>query len=131
MVFNADVMRRQAAELDEELEHVRFTGRSRDGAVTVVVSGHGRLVDLTIGTQLMHGAHPQAVGPDVVEAVSAARRSAAGIAIAKMRSVLDKDQVWYPDAATAAVAHHPERRTTIAAAAVARSAGIDHGVRRR
>jgi DNA-binding protein YbaB len=97
VVFNSDVMRHQAGELDAELEQVRFTGQSRDGAVTAVVSGHGRLVDLKISAALMRGAHPQAVGPDVVEAVSAARRAAAGVAIVKMRAVLDKDQEWHPE----------------------------------
>ena len=96
MVFNADVMRRQAGELDAELGQARFTGQSRDGAVTAVVSGHGRLIDLRISAAVMRGAHPQTVGPDVVEAVSAARRAAAGPALAKMRAVLDKDQVWQP-----------------------------------
>ncbi len=101
MVFNADVMRRQAGELDAELEQVRFTGQSRDGAVTAVVSGHGCLIDLRISATVMRGAHPQTVGPDVVEAVSAARRAAAGPALAKMRAVLDKDQVWQPQPAGA------------------------------
>ncbi|MFG1643776.1 YbaB/EbfC family nucleoid-associated protein [Amycolatopsis sp. NPDC049252] len=96
MVFNADVMRRQAAELDEELERVRFTGQSRDGTVTAAVSGHGRLMDLKISTAVMRGAHPHVVGPDVVEAVAAARRQASTVATAKMRAVLDKDQVWQP-----------------------------------
>ncbi len=96
MVFNADVMRRQAAELDEELERVRFTGQSRDGAVTAAVSGHGRLLDLKISAAAMRGAHPHVVGPDVVEAVAAARRQASTVATAKMRAVLDKDQVWQP-----------------------------------
>jgi DNA-binding protein YbaB len=90
-------MRHQAGELDAELEQVRFTRQSRDGAVTAVVSGHGRLVDLKISAAVMRGAHPQAVGPDVVEAVSAARRAAAGIAVVKVRAVLDKDQVWQPE----------------------------------
>ncbi|WP_328649438.1 YbaB/EbfC family nucleoid-associated protein [Amycolatopsis sp. NBC_00348] len=89
-------MRRQAAELDEELRRVRFTGQSRDGAVTAAVSGHGRLLDLKISTAAMRGAHPHTVGPDVVEAVAAARRQATTVATAKMRAVLDKDQVWQP-----------------------------------
>jgi len=101
VVFNADVMRRQAGELDAELEQARYTGHSRDGAVTAVVSGHGRLIDLKISAAVMRGAHPQTVGPDVVEAVSAARRAAAGPALAKMRAVLDKDQVWQPQPASA------------------------------
>ncbi|MEV4049589.1 YbaB/EbfC family nucleoid-associated protein [Amycolatopsis sp. NPDC049688] len=101
MVFNADVMRRQADELDAELEQARFTGQSRDGAVTALVSGHGRLIDLRISAAVMRGAHPQAMGPHVVEAVSAARRAAAGPALAKMRAVLDKDQVWQPQPAGA------------------------------
>lgn len=96
MVFNADVMRRQAAELDEELDRVRFTGQSRDNAVTAVVSGHGRLRDLKISAAAMRGAHPHTVGPDVVEAVAAARRQAGTVATAKIRAVLDKDQVWQP-----------------------------------
>jgi DNA-binding protein YbaB len=96
VVFNADVMRRQAAELDEELDRVRYTGQSRDGAVTAAVSGHGRLMDLKISATAMRGAHPHTAGPDVVEAVAAARRQASTVATAKMRAVLDKDQVWQP-----------------------------------
>jgi DNA-binding protein YbaB len=96
VVLNADTMRQQAAELDEELERVRFTGQSRDGAVTVAVSGHGRLMDLKISAAAVRGAHPHTVGPDVVEAVAAARRQASTVATAKMRAVLDKDQVWQP-----------------------------------
>jgi len=96
VVFNADVMRHQAAELDEELEHVRFSGRSHDGAVTAVVSGRGQVMDLTISASAMRGSHPQVVGPDVVEAVAAARRQASTVAMVKMRAVFDKDQVWHP-----------------------------------
>ena len=96
MVFNADVMRQQAEQLDEELEQGRFSGQSRDGAVTAVVSGRGRLMDLKITESVMRGAHPQVVGPAVVEAVAAARRQAATVAVAKMRAVFDKDQVWQP-----------------------------------
>lgn len=106
MVFNADVMRRQAGELDAELEQARFTGRSHDGAVTAVVSGHGRLIDLGISTAVMRGAHPRTVGPDVVEAVSAARRAAADPALAKMRAILDKDQVWQPQPTGTRPAQH-------------------------
>lgn len=43
VVFNADVMRRQADELDAELERARFTGQSRDRAVTALVSGQAVL----------------------------------------------------------------------------------------
>ncbi|VVJ19571.1 Uncharacterised protein [Amycolatopsis camponoti] len=96
VVFNADVMRQQAAELDEELDRVQFTGQSRDGAVTAAVSGHGRLMDLKISAAAMRGAHPHTIGPDVVEAVAAARRQASTLATAKIRAVLDKDQVWQP-----------------------------------
>lgn len=101
MVFNAEMMRRQASELDAELEQARFTGQSRDRAVSAVVSGHGRLIDLTISAAVMRGAHPEALGPDVVEAVTAARRAASGPAVAKMRAVLDDDQVWQPEPASA------------------------------
>jgi hypothetical protein len=60
---------------------------------------------LTISAAAMRGAHPQAVGPDVVEAVTAARRAAAGPALAKMRAVLDKDQEWHPEPASAQPNH--------------------------
>ncbi|WP_244211036.1 YbaB/EbfC family nucleoid-associated protein [Amycolatopsis kentuckyensis] len=96
MVFNAEVMRRQAGQLDEELALARFSGQSRDGEVTAVVSGHGRILDLSISQSVMRGAHPQVVGSDVEEAVVAARRKAAAVAGPKMRAVLDKDLVWQP-----------------------------------
>lgn len=97
MVFNAEKMRQQAAALDDELGRARFSRQSRDGAVTAVVSGRGQLVDLKISDQAMRGAHPQVVGPDVVEAVTAARRQAAAVALTKARAVFDKDQVWQPE----------------------------------
>ncbi|WP_086682498.1 YbaB/EbfC family nucleoid-associated protein [Amycolatopsis pretoriensis] len=90
-------MRQQATALDDELGRARFTRQSRDGAVTAVVSGRGQLVDLKISDQAMRGAHPQVVGPDVVEAVTAARRQAAAIALTKARAVFDKDQDWQPE----------------------------------
>jgi DNA-binding protein YbaB len=96
VVFNADVMRQQAEQLDEELEHIRFSGQSRDGTVTAVVSGRGRLMDLKITESVLRGAHPQVVAAGVVEAVAAVRRQAATVAVAKMRAVFDKDQVWQP-----------------------------------
>jgi DNA-binding protein YbaB len=96
VVFNAEVMRQKASQLDGELERARFSGQSRDGAVTAVVSGHGRIVDLTISQSVMRGAHPQVVGSDVVEAVVAARQKASAVAVPKMRAVLDKNQVWQP-----------------------------------
>ncbi|WP_410566958.1 YbaB/EbfC family nucleoid-associated protein [Amycolatopsis sp. cmx-4-61] len=111
MVFSADVMRRQAGQLDDELEQARISGRSRDGAVTAVVSGHGRLLDLTISQSAMRGAHPQVVGADVVEAVATARRMASAVAVPKLRAVLDKNQEWQPAPGGAAV----DDRTTPAA----------------
>jgi DNA-binding protein YbaB len=107
VVFDADVMRYQAGQLDDELKQARFSGQSRDGAVTAVVSGHGRLLDLSISQSVMRGAHPQVVGSDVVAAVVAARQKAAAVAVPKMRAVLDKDQVWQPAPDHEPISGHP------------------------
>ncbi|WP_143254562.1 YbaB/EbfC family nucleoid-associated protein [Amycolatopsis azurea] len=87
----------QAGELDAELEQARYTGRSADGVASAVVTGQGKLVDLTIADHVIRSSHPQRLGPAVLEAVSAARRAAAQVSAAKMRAVVDKDQEWVPE----------------------------------
>ncbi|OLZ44421.1 ABC transporter substrate-binding protein [Amycolatopsis coloradensis] len=92
-------LRQQAGELDTELEQARFTGRSADGVALAVVTGQGRLVDLTIADHVIRSSHPQRLGPAVLEAVSVARREAAQVGVAKVRAVVDKDQEWMPEPA--------------------------------
>ncbi|MEV6912126.1 YbaB/EbfC family nucleoid-associated protein [Amycolatopsis sp. NPDC051071] len=93
-------LRQQADELDAELEQARFTGRSTDGIASAVVTGQGKLVDLTIADHVIRSTHPQRLGPAVIEAVSAARREAAQAGVAKVRAVVDKDQKWVPEPAS-------------------------------
>jgi len=97
--LNVARLRQQAGELDAELEQARFTGRSADGVVSAVVSGQGKLVDLKIADHVIRSSHPQRLGPAVLEAVSAARRAAAQVGVAKVRAVVDKDQEWMPEPA--------------------------------
>lgn len=97
MSLNVAKLRQQAGELDAELEQARFTGRSADGVASAVVSGQGRLVDLTIADHVIRSTHPQRLGPAVLEAVSAARRAAAQVGVVKMRAVVDKGQEWVPE----------------------------------
>ncbi|WP_410663725.1 YbaB/EbfC family nucleoid-associated protein [Amycolatopsis sp. lyj-84] len=97
MSLNVAKLRQQAGELDAELEQARFTGRSADGVAVAVVSGQGKLVDLTIADHVIRSSHSQRLGPAVLEAVSAARREAAQVGVAKMRAVVDKDQEWMPE----------------------------------
>ncbi|WP_235783521.1 YbaB/EbfC family nucleoid-associated protein [Amycolatopsis orientalis] len=122
MSLNVVRLRQQAGELDAELERARFIGRSADGVASAVVTGQGKLVDLTIADQVIRSSHPQRLGPAVVEAVSAARRAAAQVGVAKVRAVVDKDQEWMPEpapgpAATQGndVAPSPAPRTATAA----------------
>ncbi|MGW4828318.1 YbaB/EbfC family nucleoid-associated protein [Amycolatopsis japonica] len=99
MSLNVARLRQQADELDAELEQARFTGRSADGIASAVVTGQGKLVDLTIADQVIRSTHPQRLGPAVIEAVSAARREAAQVGVAKVLAVVDKDQEWAPEPA--------------------------------
>ncbi|MGY6658550.1 YbaB/EbfC family nucleoid-associated protein [Amycolatopsis sp. TRM77291] len=102
--LNVARLRQQAGELDAELEQARFTGRSADGVASAVVTGQGKLVDLTIADHVIRSTHPQRLGPAVLEAVSAARRAAAQVGAAKVRAVVDKDQEWMPEPAHGPVA---------------------------
>nr|WP_246481210.1 YbaB/EbfC family nucleoid-associated protein [Amycolatopsis umgeniensis] len=97
--MNVPRLRQQAGELDVELEQARFTGQSADGVASAVVTGQGRLVDLTIADHVIRSSHPQRLGPAVLEAVSVARRAAAQVGVAKVRAVVDKDQEWMPEPA--------------------------------
>ncbi|MEU8415787.1 YbaB/EbfC family nucleoid-associated protein [Amycolatopsis japonica] len=97
MSLNVARLRQQAGELDAELEQARFMGRSADGIASAVVTGRGELVDLTIADHVIRSTHPQRLGPAVLEAVSAARRAAAQVGVAKVRAVVDKDQEWIPE----------------------------------
>ncbi|MFC3450735.1 YbaB/EbfC family nucleoid-associated protein [Amycolatopsis speibonae] len=99
MSLNVAKLRQQAGELDAELEQARYSGRSADGIASAVVTGQGKLVDLTIADHVIRSTHPQRLGPAVLEAVSAARREAAQVGVAKMRAVVDKDQEWAPEPA--------------------------------
>ncbi|MFI9453551.1 YbaB/EbfC family nucleoid-associated protein [Amycolatopsis sp. NPDC052450] len=99
MSLNVAKLRQQAGELDAELEQARFTGRSADGIASAVVTGQGKLVDLTIADHVIRSTHPQRLGPAVLEAVSAARREAARAGVVKVLAVVDKDQEWVPDPA--------------------------------
>ena len=97
MSFNVAKMQQQAAELDAELARARYTGKSKDELATAVVTGQGNLIDLKIADRAIRGAHPEEIGPAVVEAVAAARRAASQVSFVKMRAVLDKDQEWHPE----------------------------------
>ncbi|MFI9452576.1 YbaB/EbfC family nucleoid-associated protein [Amycolatopsis sp. NPDC052450] len=97
MSLNVARLRQQAGELDAELEQARYTGRSADGFASAVVTGQGKLVDLTIADHVIRSTHPQRLGLAVLEAVSAARREAAQVGVVKMRAVVDKDQEWVPE----------------------------------
>lgn len=109
--LNVAKLQQQAAELDAELGQARYVGRSTDGVASAVVTGQGKLVDLTIADHVIRSSHPQRVGPAVMEAVSAARREASKVSVGKMRAVVDKDQEWYPESASApATDHHDEYR---------------------
>lgn len=106
MSLNVAKLRQQAGELDAELEQARFTGRSADGLASAVVTGQGKLADLTIADHVIRSTHPQRLGPAVLEAVSAARREAAQVGVVKMRAVVDKDQEWVPDPGRGSVTKH-------------------------
>lgn len=97
MSFNVAKMQQQAAELDAELAQARYSGQSKDRLATAVVTGQGNLIDLKIVEQAIHSAHPEEIGPAVVEAVTAARRAAGEVSFVKMRAVLDKNQEWRPE----------------------------------
>ncbi|MGW4131607.1 YbaB/EbfC family nucleoid-associated protein [Amycolatopsis japonica] len=132
MSLNVAKLRQQAGELDAELEQARFTGRSADGIASAVVTGRGELVDLTIADHVIRSTHPQRLGPAVLEAVSAARRAAAQVGVAKVRAVVDKDQEWMPEPASNPVAPQRNNVTTssaprAAAAAEPRGARPDTG----
>ncbi|WP_410671291.1 YbaB/EbfC family nucleoid-associated protein [Amycolatopsis sp. cmx-4-68] len=86
----------QAAELDAELSADRFVARSGNGLATATVSGQGELVGLAIAPDAIRGAHPQEIGPAVLDAVTTARRQASSVSLAKLSAVLDKDQDWQP-----------------------------------
>jgi DNA-binding protein YbaB len=66
----------ELATIVAELADRRFTGTSRSGFVTAVVTGDGDLVDLTVHSGALRQAHPQTVGPDAVEAIGLARAGA-------------------------------------------------------
>jgi DNA-binding protein YbaB len=91
----------QAAELDAELSADRFVARSSDGLATATVSGQGELVGLAIAPNAIRGAHPQEIGPAVLDAVTAARRQASSVSLAKLNAVLDKNQDWQPQSPAA------------------------------
>lgn len=67
----------QVRNLTEELRATEFAARA--GGVEAVVDGQGGLVDLRIDADAVgpRVAHPELVGPRIVEAVAAARRAAA------------------------------------------------------
>ncbi|WP_410655227.1 YbaB/EbfC family nucleoid-associated protein [Amycolatopsis sp. lyj-112] len=108
MSLNVAKLRQQAGELDVELEQARYTGRSADGIASAMVTGQGKLVDLTIADHVIRSTHPQRLGPAVLEAVSEARRGASQAGVAKVRAVVDKDQEWVPEpgSGTAAAQRH-------------------------
>jgi len=97
----------QAAELDAELSADRFVARSGNGLATATVSGQGELLGLAIAPNAIRGAHPQEIGPAVLDAVTAARRQASSVSLAKLGAVLDKDQDWQPQSPTAPAGRSP------------------------
>ena len=101
----------QAAELDAELSADRFVARSGNGLATATVSGQGELVGLAIAPDAIRGAHPQEIGPAVLDAVTTARRQASSVSLAKLSAVLDKDQDWQPQSPTAPASRPPAAPT--------------------
>jgi DNA-binding protein YbaB len=84
---------RKAAELAAvaaELAGRRFYGTSGSGFVRAEVTGEGELVDLIVHSGALGQAHPQTIGPDVVEAVGRARSGAGEEGRARVADVLGR-----------------------------------------
>ncbi len=80
--------RRRLVELDAELAELRFRGVSRDNSVTAIVDGRGAIVEIVVRDAALRSAHPELVGPAVVEAVNQARAGAGQRANAAVQEVL-------------------------------------------
>jgi DNA-binding protein YbaB len=82
-------VRQRLGELDVRLAERRFTAGPKTGGVEAIVDGRSGLVDLRIDDNLIRGAHPQTIGPAIVEAVTNARVQASGAARTSVEEILD------------------------------------------
>jgi DNA-binding protein YbaB len=63
-------------QLAQEAAERLFYGESATGAAVATVDGNGRLLELWVDPEAVRGAHPEAVGPQIVAAVTAGRSAA-------------------------------------------------------
>ncbi|WP_020671222.1 YbaB/EbfC family nucleoid-associated protein [Amycolatopsis nigrescens] len=87
MYQDLDGRRRRAEELDAELAAARHV--ARNDTVTAVVNGQGKLLNLSIGDAALDGPHVQSLGPDIVRAVTSARRAAAEVAAPRLAALFN------------------------------------------
>lgn len=75
--------------IQREVEAIRVTGTSRDGAVTVTVQGNGTLARLQIAPDAVRGQDTRDLGDTVLEAVNDGLRRLAEASAARFAPVLD------------------------------------------
>ncbi|SDN70654.1 YbaB/EbfC family nucleoid-associated protein [Allokutzneria albata] len=85
-------------DIDEKLEQVqfmtaalaseRFQAWSQKRNVQAVVNGNGELLDIIVAKGALRSAHPHLLGPEVVEAVSAARGLAGAENRRRLRNIV-------------------------------------------
>lgn len=64
-----DELRSRAAEAVREARSERYERVSRDRTVTAAVDGNGAVLTIRIDEAALHGAHPQLLGAEVVDAI--------------------------------------------------------------
>lgn len=67
MMQQAQKMQKKLQEAQEELANMELSASSGDGAVTVVVSGQGRIKSLKIEPKAVNSENPDSVDADSVE----------------------------------------------------------------
>lgn len=98
--------------LDEKLLLSRVTERSADRTVTAVVDGNGKLMSLLVDDSVLRSAHPEAVGPAIVEAIARARAGASQTARALVGEILGPSTTAKDIAAPAPASTGPRARRT-------------------
>jgi hypothetical protein len=74
--------------LNQAAERRQFTATSKSGGVTAVVTGNGRLVDLTIAKRDRRRPETQRLAADLLATIQAARATAASEVSARIDKIL-------------------------------------------
>ncbi|HEX6683733.1 MAG TPA: YbaB/EbfC family nucleoid-associated protein [Candidatus Limnocylindrales bacterium] len=97
LLAKMEAQQRKAEELQEEIQNMEITGKSRNGEVTATLKGAGLFTAIKIDPRVVQRYGADSVGMLVVEAVNDGLRKAGEVSMAKFEPLIAEARAAVPD----------------------------------